>query len=206
MLFPLIWVEIQEIPQSSAINSSDNVSRNQIIRGVRNLAKLFPFKIINQWWNSRTPVNAIAMPYLSHVSMTWSSRMLPPAWAMYSTPLLCARSILSPKREECVGTQCHLGVAGYPVLSLLGSEWLWLLGKEQLPRPLLQDVLVFIRYIDIDGIVAVGTSDALPWTEDSSRFGHWRNHHSSALLPARRVQWIRLCWPAPMPIACPSLT
>lgn len=25
-------------------------------------------------------------------------------------------------------------------------------------------------------------------------------------IPARRVQWMRLCWPAPMPIACPSFT
>lgn len=78
-----------------------------------------------------------------------------------NTALVCTFDIVA-EAEECVGTQCHLGVAGYPVLSLLGSEWLWLLGKEQLPRPLLQDVLVFIRYIDIDGIVAVGTSDALP--------------------------------------------
>ena len=23
-----------------------------------------------------------------------------------------------------------------------------------------------------------------------------------ALIPASRVQWIRLCWPAPMPMAC----
>lgn len=28
-----------------------------------------------QWWNSRIPVNAITMPYLLAVSMTWSSRM-----------------------------------------------------------------------------------------------------------------------------------
>ena len=26
------------------------------------------------------------------------------------------------------------------------------------------------------------------------------------LFPAKRVQWIRLCCPAPMPIACPSFT
>ena len=46
------------------------------------------------------PVKVMAMPYLSQVMMTWSSRTLPPACAMYSTPLLWARSTLSPKGKK----------------------------------------------------------------------------------------------------------
>lgn len=46
------------------------------------------------------PVKAMAMPYLSQVSMTLSSRMEPPGWAMNSTPDLWARSMLSPKGKK----------------------------------------------------------------------------------------------------------
>lgn len=42
----------------------------------------------------------MVMPYLSQVSITWSSRTEPPVCAMYATPLLCARSILSPNGKK----------------------------------------------------------------------------------------------------------
>ena len=55
------------------------------------------------------------MPYLSQVSITLSSRMEPPGWAIYRTPLRCARSMLSPKEmcirdsaEGCVQAGCAL--------------------------------------------------------------------------------------------------
>ena len=38
--------------------------------------------------------------YLSQVSITWSSRMEPPGWAMYRTPERFARSMLSPKGKN----------------------------------------------------------------------------------------------------------
>ena len=41
------------------------------------------------------PVNAIAIPYLLQQSITVSSRIEPPGSAIYETPLLCARSMLS---------------------------------------------------------------------------------------------------------------
>ena len=37
-----------------------------------------------------------------------------------------------------------------------------------------------------------------------STAGCWRSRHRSALVPARRVQWMRDCCPAPTPITCPS--
>ena len=45
-------------------------------------------------------MNAIAIPYLLQVSITLSSRIEPPGCAMYSTPLLCALSMLSPKGKN----------------------------------------------------------------------------------------------------------
>ena len=45
-------------------------------------------------------MNDISIPYLSHVSITLSSRIDPPGCAMYFTPLLCARSILSPNGKK----------------------------------------------------------------------------------------------------------
>ena len=50
--------------------------------------------------NTPLLVNAMVIPYLSQVSITWSSRTEPPACAMYSTPLLCARSMLSPNGKK----------------------------------------------------------------------------------------------------------
>ena len=42
----------------------------------------------------------MVMPYLSAVSITWSSRMDPPGWTMYSAPLFLARSTLSSKGKN----------------------------------------------------------------------------------------------------------
>ena len=46
------------------------------------------------------PVNASAMLYLLQVAITWSSRIEPPGSAIYCTPLLCARSMLSPNGKN----------------------------------------------------------------------------------------------------------
>lgn len=46
----------------------------------------------------------------------------------------------------------------------------------------------------------------VPFLKSKARtLGWWRNHQLSALSPARRVQWIRDCWPAPRPITIPFL-
>ena len=46
------------------------------------------------------PVIAIAMPYLLQASITLSSLIEPPGWAIYFTPLFFARSILSPNGKK----------------------------------------------------------------------------------------------------------
>lgn len=118
---------------------------------------------------------------------------------VFNTTLMSTLNIVA-EWEESITTYRYTLVLGNPSLLLLAGQWLRLLCKELLPNAVLQYILPLIGDIDIDGIVAVGTTDLLL----KGRFitlGHWRNHHSSALEPARRVQWIRLCWPAPIPIA-----
>jgi len=51
------------------------------------------------------PVKHMVMPYLSAAAMTWSSRMDPPGWTMYCTPLFRARSTLSPKGKKASDPQ-----------------------------------------------------------------------------------------------------
>ena len=46
------------------------------------------------------PVKAMTMPFLLHSSMTRSSRMEPPGWAMYFTPEAKARLMLSLKGKK----------------------------------------------------------------------------------------------------------
>ncbi len=46
------------------------------------------------------PVNAMAIPYLLHLSITTSSLIDPPGSAIYITPLLCALSMLSSNGKK----------------------------------------------------------------------------------------------------------
>ena len=151
------------------------------------------------------PVNAIVIPYLSQVSMTLSSRTEPPAWAMYSTPLLCARSMLSPKGKKAsepndtpfsVSSQARfssrVSTSGFSVKncchvpSANTSSWSSLMYTS---------------------IVLSRSARRIFSTQGKfNTFGCWRRYQMSALFPARRVQWMRLCCPAPMPMACPSFT
>ena len=64
------------------------------------------------------PVNAIAMPYLLQVSITLSSRIEPPGCAMNSTPLLRARSMLSPNgKNASLPTETPLNVRSQAAFS-----------------------------------------------------------------------------------------
>lgn len=110
----------------------------------------------------------MAMPYLSQVSITLSSRMLPPACAIYSTPLLWARSILSPKGKKAIAAQCHALVLGEPLTALFCGERFWLLGEEHLPSAVAQHVFPLVRDIHVDGVVAVGATYA--WLEGERHY------------------------------------
>ena len=64
--------------------------------------------------------------------------------------------------EEGVRAQRHLGVLSYPLLLLSHGQHLRLLGEELLPSTVAQHVVVLVlRDVDIDGVVAVSTTDAL---------------------------------------------
>ncbi len=66
------------------------------------------------------------MPYLSHVAITWSSRTEPPACAMYSTPLLWARSMLSPKGKKASDPKATQDLATWESLQLLDINFRYL--------------------------------------------------------------------------------
>ena len=82
----------------------------------------------------------MTMPYLSQVSITLSSRMEPPGWAIYRTPLRCARSMLSPKGKN----------ASEPD------------GEELFPYTLGQYIHAIVRDVHVDGVVPVGAADIRP--------------------------------------------
>ena len=63
----------------------------------------------------------------------------------------------------------------------------------------------FVGDIHVDGVVAVGAARRPRRNGRPSTFGCWRRCQMSALLPARRVQWMRLCWPAPTPMSLSAL-
>lgn len=93
----------------------------------------------------------------------------------------------------------------YPATrAFLRESALPVFSEELLPDAVSQNIFMIVTDIDINCIITICTADF----STHGRFitlGCWRKYHISALLPARRVQWMRLCWPAPMPIACPSL-
>lgn len=94
----------------------------------------------------------------------------------------------------------------YPATrAFLRESALPVFSEELLPDAVSQNIFMIVTDIDINCIITICTADF----STHGRFitlGCWRKYHISALLPARRVQWMRLCWPAPMPIACPSFT
>ena len=76
------------------------------------------------------------------------------------------------KGEEGVAAKCHTSVAGNPLLFLLTAQWLGAGGEELLPCALAQYVVVIIADIHVDGVVAVGTADAID---------KWKTHHFRVL-------------------------
>ena len=147
----------------------------------------------------------MAIPYLSQVSITWSSRTLPPACATYFTPLLRARSMLSPNGKNASlprHTSVFFAIHSAHSSRVSGSgRWVKNICHAPSRRTSSASSPVY------RSIVLSRSARRIPSTKGRFiTFGHWRSHHLSALLPARRVQCIRLCCPAPMPMAWPSFT
>ena len=105
--------------------------------------------------------------------------------------------------EESVGAQRHSVTGIQPCPLLFSGEGLGTDGEVVLPDALCADVFLVAVDVAVDDIVPVGRPRS--GRNFSPRvFGCWRRNQVSALVPARRVQWIRDCWPAPTPMAWPS--
>ena len=64
--------------------------------------------------------------------------------------------------EEGIRAQSHLGVLGYPLFLFCQRQHLGLFGEELLPGTVAQHIVVLVlRDVHINGVVAVGTADAL---------------------------------------------
>ena len=65
------------------------------------------------------------------------------------------------KGEERVGAKRHACLLGKPRALLVCREYLGLLGKDALPGAVGQDVVVLVRDVEVNGVVAVGAVDAV---------------------------------------------
>ncbi len=65
------------------------------------------------------------------------------------------------EREESVRTESYAAVLGYPCLLLLHCEHLGLLLEEHLPCSVTQNVVMVLRDIYVDGVVAISATDVV---------------------------------------------
>ena len=145
------------------------------------------------------------MLYLLQVSITLSSRIDPPGSAIYVTPLLCARSMLSPNGKNASDPSATpVSLSSHALFSsLVNTSGFSVKIFSQVPS-----ASTSIYSSPIYRSIALSRSARLipSLNGRASTFGHCLSHQLSAFCPARRVQWIRDCCPAPIPIACPSFT
>ena len=125
------------------------------------------------------------------------------------TPLRCARSMLSPKGKKASLPRRHAGrwliqPGALFLARSAGSGWSV---KNCCPDAVGQDVLRARRRCTRRWRCRGPARPMLSHERQVQHLGAcWRSYQLSAFWPARRVQWMRLCWPAPTPMACPSLT
>ena len=65
------------------------------------------------------------------------------------------------KGEESIGAEAYTGILGYPFLLLLTGQRLGAGDEELLPCAVAEHVVVIIRDIHVDSIIAVGTANLL---------------------------------------------
>ena len=88
--------------------------------------------------------------------------------------------------EEGIGAEGYLRVLGNPGFLLFHRQHLGLGLEELLPGTVAEYIYT--------SMVLSRSARRIPSTKGRFiTFGCWRSHQMSALLPARRVQWIRLC-------------
>ena len=107
--------------------------------------------------------------------------------------------------EEGVRAQRYAGQCVQPGTFLFAGQHFRLLGEELLPYAVGQYVVVVVTDVYVDGVVTVGAADFL-YPGQVQYLRVLAQVPDVGLVSCQRVQWMRLCWPAPMPMACPSFT
>ena len=96
----------------------------------------------------------------SHDNMIVANRATSLGNELYAT-LMGTLNVVA-KGEESIRTQSHLRVLGNPLFLLSQGQHLGLLGEELLPGSVAQHVVVLVlRDVNVDGVVAIGTTDTL---------------------------------------------
>ena len=127
------------------------------------------------------------MSYLLHVAITWSSRTLPPACAIYFTPLRWARSMLSPNGKKA--SEPSDTFSFFEIHSVFSSKEIGcgfsLKNCCQFPSAKTSS-LYMERYTSI--VLSRSARLMSSFQGKFNTFGCCLSHHVSALSPASRVQ------------------
>lgn len=146
------------------------------------------------------PVNAMAMPYLLHVSMTLSSRIEPPGCCnKFYAALVRALNVVAEREERVAATETPLNVASQAAFSSRVNTSGFSV-KNCCQTPSAQHVVMLLTDVHVNGVVAVRTADALL----KRQIQHLLvlTQIPDVRLVARKTRAVdAVCWPAPMPMA-----
>ena len=93
---------------------------------------------------------------------------------VFNTGLACALNIVT-EGEECIGTNRNTGHSCNPSLLFFSSQHFRLNLKGLLPYALSQNIFIFVGDVNVDGVVAVGTTDVINELE-TQHFGMLTEH------------------------------
>ena len=131
-----------------------------------------------------------------------SSITLPLGAARYLTPLFLARCTLSGKGKKASLEQAT--PSSLLAHSFFSSSWIASTDPSNKLSHCSFSPPSRGSPLTNKSIALAFSARLTPFLKGKARtLGWWRSHQRSALPPARRVQWMRDCWPAPIPMIDP---
>ena len=147
--------------------------------------------------------HAVFVRRLDHIDRPGWSR---PAPRCSETPLLLARSTLSPKGKKASEPTVTPVWVCDPGFLFLRGQGLGLHLEDLLPHALWPGRPRIHRRDRYRWRCPGRGGGSRPRTADPGSWDAGGDTSCRPCCPARRVQWMRLCWPAPTPMAWPSFT
>ena len=113
--------------------------------------------MVEQSYSRKRHGNAVLVA--GHDDMVVANRAASLSNVLYAT--LVGTFNVVAEGEESIRAESHLGILGNPLFLFCHRQYLRLLGEELLPGTIAKYVVVLIlRDIDVDGVVAISTTDA----------------------------------------------